>query len=230
MLLMRNMRRADSEDAARPQEMMSARDWGRLWRRDPHCFGVDGHHDAPSRRLYHRSIARLLKGVDLRGGSILELGCGTGLVSVGLYDRYRCRRALLIDFSPEAVAIARVNARGRNIEIRQENVLDWSASATFDLVMSVGLVEHFARDTRQRIVDRHAALVRPGGHVLILAPRPSRLGALLQFFNRAQGICEVPCDDVELVAACNRSGLSVLRRARFLVGTVAGVLAQKRIP
>lgn len=89
---------------------MSGAEWDRLWRRD---FLTEDNKRVESRRLYVDWISELLQDVDCRGASSVELGCGTGLVTRGLFDRLGLSSAVLVDFSREALAIAAANAQDR---------------------------------------------------------------------------------------------------------------------
>lgn len=71
-----------------------------------------------------------------RFGRGLEIGCGTGLLSIALSDY--CDATLGVDINPRAVACARINQRineARNLEIRQSDAFA-EAPETFDVIIS----------------------------------------------------------------------------------------------
>lgn len=98
----------------------------------------------------------------------------------------------------------------------------------FDLVYSVGLIEHFPDKTD--IVDAHVALSRPGGLVLIYVPLDSplnRSGVGLAAEWENFGHRELLTPD-ELRAACAHEELEILQTAE--VGFFAALWGRRRSP
>jgi ubiquinone/menaquinone biosynthesis C-methylase UbiE len=97
----------------------------------------------------------------------LEVGCGSGGVSLYFHDQYGYD-VTLVDLSDEALAFARRNLAANSTAPRQ-NATFLKADAkrlplendSFDLVMSFGLLEHFA-DIEQPVAEQMRVL-RPGG-------------------------------------------------------------------
>ena len=61
------------------------------------------------------------------------------------------------------------------LTFEDSDVLTWNASKRYDLVFSVGLIEHFDIPTTADLVKRHFAAARPGGVVIISVPTPTAL-------------------------------------------------------
>ena len=103
----------------------------------------------------------------LAGLSILDIGCGGGLVSVPL-TRLGARVTGL-DASQEAIAAARLYAEeaGLAIEYRAGTVeaLADELADKFDLVLALEIVEHVADVAT--FLGACAALVRPGGKLIV---------------------------------------------------------------
>ena len=62
----------------------------------------------------------------------------------------------------------------------------------FDLVFSVGLIEHFDRQGTARAIRAHFELCRKGGHVLITFPTPTLLYRSLRWVAENRGIWKFP--------------------------------------
>jgi SAM-dependent methyltransferase len=100
-------------------------------------------------------------------GRILDLGCGTGRLSIALArEGYQC---LAVDLSEEMLTIVGEGARAANVRIdcAKMNAVDLRALAdgSFDYVaclfQTLGMI---AGDAQRREVVRHAArILRPGG-------------------------------------------------------------------
>ncbi len=114
-----------------------------------------------SRQHFSTAAAKPLAGV-----TVLDLGCGGGLVSVPLTRMGASLTA--IDASPEAIGAARAYAAqaGLEIDYRYTNAEALAESgARFDLVSALEIVEHVA-DVRA-FLTAAAALVRPGGLLVL---------------------------------------------------------------
>src|SRR5206468_535986 len=94
---------------------------------------------------YRKSVAKYLKSLDLHIGPeslVLDAGCGTGIVTLGLHDAgYRPRRIMTLDLSAKSLAVARDEFSDRRRLARrtdpvQANVLKMPfADETFDLLL-----------------------------------------------------------------------------------------------
>src|SRR3546814_2758683 len=98
-----------------------------------------------------------------KGGSILDVGCGTGDVLVAAAERGW--RAVGVEPVPESADIAVERGLDVHCALLQESGLP---EASFDLVTAYHVVEHMADSTGfLRLIARWA---KPGGHVLVEVP------------------------------------------------------------
>lgn len=103
-----------------------------------------------------------------RGSTVIDLGCGPGfpitavLVEEGL-------QVFAVDASPSLVAAFQHNLPGTPILC--ESVLESNLfSRTFDAVLSIGLIFLLQADEQQRLMQRFAEILEPGGRLLFTAP------------------------------------------------------------
>jgi methylase of polypeptide subunit release factors len=86
---------------------------------------------------------------DLTGKSVLDLGCGSGVVGITVAKLGRAASVQGSDISPEAVENARHNARrlGLEVEFRQGNLFQPWGGRTFDVIVDdvSGVAEPVAR-------------------------------------------------------------------------------------
>jgi SAM-dependent methyltransferase len=137
-------------------------------------------------------FAALLEGGAIRG-RVLDAGCGTGehtlMVAAQGLD------ATGIDASPRAIEIANGKARERGVRARflvQDALLLADLGEDFDTVLDSGLFHVFDDERRARYVSALAAVVKPGGSLLLACfsdrqpgewgPRRIRQGDLRQAF------------------------------------------------
>ena len=102
--------------------------------------------------------------------SAAEIGGAPGQYLAYLHRRLGYR-VTCIDFSEVGCAKAVENFRLLGIDgdvIRADITGDVGALPSFDVVYSLGLIEHFAE--RHRVVENHVRLVRPGGYLVLGVP------------------------------------------------------------
>jgi SAM-dependent methyltransferase len=206
-------------------EIMSAGDWTRVYRHNPIApfLEEDNRRAVGGRRRHVDCLEDLLEGRSYPGGSTLELGCGTALDTIGLHDRLGFGSGMVMDFCPEALSFARDNVAGRDIDVVQASVLEFDTDRRFDVVFSVGLVEHFRGEARRRVVDQHARLLRAGGRALILAPNRGVLWPAVWLLNQFSRIQETPPTRRELADLCGSLGREVHKAGTYFSGIWVGV-------
>jgi LmbE family N-acetylglucosaminyl deacetylase len=106
-----------------------------------------------------------------RYGFAVEPACGTGVLTRALADR--CDHVLAFDPVTEAVRQARAATAGLpQVEVRQAALPAGLPKGPADLVVFSEILYYLDEDDLHDTVDRTAAAVRPGGHVLAVHWRP----------------------------------------------------------
>jgi 2-polyprenyl-3-methyl-5-hydroxy-6-metoxy-1,4-benzoquinol methylase len=178
--------------------------WDEFWRR---ASGQTS--DSYYRRRLDRAVAQALIGPDTAGMSLMEVGVG-GSEYLPYFHRRFGFSVSGIDYSETGCMTARelLVASGTPGEIRQGDMFKPPADllGRFDVVVSLGLVEHFQETARA--VAAVAAFARPGGRVLTVIPNMKGLyGILFKLFNRQAYDTHVPLDLAELMQAHRDCGL-----------------------
>lgn len=121
-----------------------------------HHLGFGFHADACA-----PGILALLEPIRERGGLVLEVGCGSGLLTRHLVDA--AHRVIATDASPAMVELARDYAPG--VEDVRVLVLPDDPLPEADAVVSVGHVVNYVgeRDAVEQALVAIAGAVRPGG-------------------------------------------------------------------
>lgn len=116
------------------------------------------------------TIARMVELGDLRGRSVLDVGCGTGRLAVILAQRYGAKVCGL-DPSAEMLAVAEPKEAAVKWVIGRAEALPFENSS-FERAVSSLVVHHLDRATAFREVRR---VLRAGGRFVISTPNPQGL-------------------------------------------------------
>lgn len=128
---------------------------------------VDRYLRPPSGTPYPLEYAFYLLG-DVRGKTVVDLGCGTAENIVPLLDRGA--RVTGIDISPDLIELARQRMRNANMEatLRVGSAYDTGLeSGSIDVIFCIALVHHL--DIR-RVRDEMLRILTVGGMVIVKEP------------------------------------------------------------
>jgi SAM-dependent methyltransferase len=122
-----------------------------------------------------RKILPGLPGVAERlgaGGSLLEVGCGTGLFQLQIAKAFPNSRSTGIDIDPTGLAAAREAVRRAGLQDRvtivEGDVATAVEAASFDVVVMVEVLHEIAPPIRAAVVQACARALRPGGWIVIV--------------------------------------------------------------
>src|SRR5688572_13944268 len=149
---------------------------------------ADVHNLALKVNGYRKSVAKYLRSLDLdldADSWVLDAGSGTGIVTLGFHDAgFRSRRTVAFDLSKKSLKIAREQFEkekkidAAKITSIQGNVLELPfADASFDLILTCGVLEYVSLDDGLREMSR---VLKPGGKLVFIPVKPSLVGAVLE--------------------------------------------------
>jgi SAM-dependent methyltransferase len=106
------------------------------------------------------------------GKKIIEVGCGSGLISLALAKMGA--ECALLDFSKVTLEKAAKNFEKATIDIPlcyNEDALSNSVpSNTFDFVWNSGVIEHFSDAGKEKLILEMLRMAKPGGMVIVMVP------------------------------------------------------------
>ncbi|WP_409303396.1 class I SAM-dependent methyltransferase [Peribacillus sp. SCS-155] len=139
-----------------------------------------------------RGKRALFQGLDVKKPRILFLGAAEGYEAMQLYAMYPEGEIVMVDYDdfcrtdrfghfPESYPFLGVNpASGHpkvwhknemNIHYVVDDIRNLSFGQEFDIVLSVGLLEHFPDAFKKEAMDWHRKFLKPGGYAIMTTPR-----------------------------------------------------------
>lgn len=112
-----------------------------------------------TRPVDKKKVAFLLSHIPA-GASILELGCGQGLI----LDHLTAHERVGVELSPEEASVA--SSKGHDIRLGHAG--RFSAQRTFDVVIASEVIEHMLDP--QSLLENAARHLEPGGLLLLTTP------------------------------------------------------------
>ncbi|WP_168464821.1 bifunctional 2-polyprenyl-6-hydroxyphenol methylase/3-demethylubiquinol 3-O-methyltransferase UbiG [Wolbachia endosymbiont of Ctenocephalides felis wCfeT] len=117
----------------------------------------------PVRASYIIEKIKELKDCDLKGLSLLDIGCGGGILSesmarVGM-------NVVGIDVCEESIKVARSHAEKVGLNIKYQNTCVENHDEKYDIVLLMEVVEHV--DNLELFIKRVVELLKPGGIIFI---------------------------------------------------------------
>lgn len=119
---------------------------------------------------YQDTLKSIVSAVDGTNLFALDLGCGTGNVIYALFNSGKLNRAIGIDYSQEALVIARKkNKKNFSVLFEYANLEDRLRynDETFDLVVMNNVLYTIPIDSRQVLINEIYRVLKPGGIVII---------------------------------------------------------------
>lgn len=126
----------------------------------------------PAERLLAERLDVIHRGLaGVRRGTLLEIGCGTGIHLLPLAAEFE--RAIGTDLSPAMIAAARQAARSSaagevSLRVDPAEELSTVADGSIDAALCVGALEHML--DRPRVFAQVRRVLRPGGVFVCLTP------------------------------------------------------------
>lgn len=214
--------------------MVRKRHWNELWKRHEKNFLLELLDDIQSFGCFEVYL-KLLKNRKLtKKINIIELGSGTGKISLKLCKFFRNCTCTLVDYSKDALELSKRKFEENKIfnqKFIYANALEFKTKNKYDIVHSGGLIEHFYGYKLDKIIKKHVEVCKKNGLIIIMVPAPLLWYKIYRKIMEKIGSwpknIEYPMDESCLIKVVEKNGIKVLDstlskgvvRSSFIIGT-----------
>ena len=197
----------------------------------------DDYYQAPAptssitRKISEHKIYSLIKKHTTRPSlSMCEFGGANSCFVEGLSSKLPINEYHIIDMNEFGLSLLdHKKDVSASLSWEVGDVLNYSSPPKkYDVVFSVGLIEHFDEADTARAIKTHFEICRPGGLVLITFPTPTLPYRLIRNIAERLGqwqfTDERPLQFSEVEATGNRLGIKKHRSINWLIGLTQGYL------
>lgn len=125
-----------------------------------------------SRAVVRRHLLRMFKCAGIqKNDSIAELGGGGSCFCEAIRAKFKTEDYTVFDSCN--LGITEFLKKNPTCKTVQTDLLQWSPEKQYDLVFSVGLIEHFTPEQTEIIIRKHFEMTKSGGHVILFVPTPT---------------------------------------------------------
>ena len=144
---------------------------------------------------------------------VLELGCGIGLIT-SLMARVVGPAGTIeaVDISPESIALARRQLRGRpQVRFTVSDLLTYTPASTgYDFVTLFDVLEHIPLDQHAALFARVAPCLADHSRLVLHIPHPANIHYLRLHAPHTLQVIDQPVEVIPLLSAASSAGLELI--------------------
>lgn len=163
---------------------------------------------------------------------IAELGGANSFIAGPVIAALQPVRYCIIDNNEKGLSLARnLHVTPEVLELRHADILSL-ADGDYDLVISIGLVEHFDPVSTVKAIDAHFRQLKPGGIAIITFPTPTWLYRISRRISELFGIWAFPDERplalLEVTGVAERYGAIVHKEILWQVVFTQGLVVVRK--
>lgn len=161
-------------------------------------------------------VIHLCKKFIYKGSTILEIGCGTGIITKSIVKL--AQKVISIDISENNIHIAKQYVKSSKVDFLRFDILNEEINKLdkfkFDAILLADVIEHIPKNKHKQLFNSLNRLLKTGGRILLTYPTP-----YFQRFNRKvnPNLMQIIDEEIDLVEILSNSSLEPIH---FLVKDV----------
>lgn len=122
----------------------------------------------PARWAGNYSAISLMEKYIKNINTVIEVGAGSAAFSIALYNKYNYLNLSAVDISPVATKFGKIIAKDLKIPLKYTTCDLFEFSGKYDLVLSLGVIEHFTKIKMDKFIEKCKELSNK--YILIAIP------------------------------------------------------------
>lgn len=131
------------------------------------------------RKIHEDLLVKFLEGKNIK--TALEYGGANSKIAEKFVQEFNLNEILIVDNNEYGLEITKKNNKTKNLRIQLGDILNLDIPKKYDLVYSIGLIEHFSIEGTRKCIKRHVEVVNSGGYVLLSFPTPTLQYRVVRF-------------------------------------------------
>ena len=165
---------------------------------------------------------------------IAELGGGNSFIAGDIIGSLDVREYQVIDSNQRSLELLSSRfSEDTCVTSKLADVLQLEEEPRFDIVFSVGLIEHFSEENTERAIQSHFRMCKPGGVVLVTFPTPTFLYRSIRRGAELLGIWKFPDERplrfAEVLAGAGKKGTLLHQSILWWIGLTQGYMVFRSI-
>lgn len=147
-------------------------DWEAYYKEQPPQIILRG------RKRNENLLVSIIKHTKIKNAA--EFGGANSKIAERFSHEFNLKEMLIVDSNKYGLKITKENDI-KNLKTLYANVFDIDIKNKYDLVYSIGLIEHFSEEGTRDCIIKHIEATRKGGYVLLAFPTPTLQYQILRF-------------------------------------------------
>ncbi len=131
------------------------------------------------RKIHENLLVELLRGKKIK--TALEFGGANSKIAERFAKEFHLNELLIIDNNKYGLELTKKDIKGDSLKTQLGDILKTNVSKKYDLVYSVGLIEHFSTAGTKKCIKKHVDSTKSGGYVLLSFPTPTLQYKIVRF-------------------------------------------------
>ena len=150
--------------------------------------------------------------------SVIELGCGIGVVTHLIRKTVRVGKIESIDISGESIAFAKDKIKNDNVSFHQGDITEYTPKIKqADFVTLFDVIEHIPIELHEKLFMNVAKMLRNDGWLLLNIPSPESVKWDTQNAPEVLQIIDQPIPLERIVKNCSNADLEIIKFENYSI-------------